>query len=292
MIPSQWNVEIERRARGGAETATTAPSQTKTGASASCTATAFATALRSVCEVCLTALRSVSACPSISPSVHQSRKPKLQDHTISTYGTRRRGAAARVARAAVPVHPTPRPLHPNRSISHLPPEPTTETVQPYLERIRQMQARFGIATVFIATQDARILHAAMVSPSPPPSPPPLLHSSTPLRPLTLPTSVRAMVSSSPPRLPPPRLPSPHASPSPCLRPTDRIHLLSLPLSLTHNTHQAQEGLRVVALPFDRDQLTGKAAKKALHWRQKQVRNTHKAPHWRQSRCARRASTRV
>ena len=35
--------------------------------------------------------------------------------------------------------------------------------------------------------------------------------------------------------------------------------------------QAQPGLRVIALPFDRDQLTGKAAKKALHWRQKQVR---------------------
>mmetsp|Transcript_44862 Transcript_44862/g.70279 ORF Transcript_44862/g.70279 Transcript_44862/m.70279 type:complete len:123 (-) Transcript_44862:195-563(-) len=33
--------------------------------------------------------------------------------------------------------------------------------------------------------------------------------------------------------------------------------------------RAQDGLRVMALPFDRDQLTGKAAKKALHWRQKQ-----------------------
>ena len=34
--------------------------------------------------------------------------------------------------------------------------------------------------------------------------------------------------------------------------------------------QSQPGLRVIALPFDRDQLTGKAAKKALHWRQRQV----------------------
>jgi hypothetical protein len=34
--------------------------------------------------------------------------------------------------------------------------------------------------------------------------------------------------------------------------------------------KAQPGLRVIALPFDRDQLTGKAAKKALHWRQRQV----------------------
>jgi hypothetical protein len=34
--------------------------------------------------------------------------------------------------------------------------------------------------------------------------------------------------------------------------------------------KAQPGLRVIAMPFDRDQLTGKAAKKALHWRQRQV----------------------
>jgi len=32
--------------------------------------------------------------------------------------------------------------------------------------------------------------------------------------------------------------------------------------------RAESGLRVMALPFDREQLTGKAAKKSLHWRQK------------------------
>ena len=34
--------------------------------------------------------------------------------------------------------------------------------QPYLERIQRMQSLYGISTVFIATQDARILLAAQV----------------------------------------------------------------------------------------------------------------------------------
>jgi len=65
--------------------------------------------------------------------------------------------------------------------------------EPYLERIRRMKERYGISTVLLATQDARIVAAA----------------------------------------------------------------------------KAEKGVRVLALDFDRSELTGRGARKALHWRQKQ-----------------------